>query len=72
MCPEKLYELSIVLNYPGDELTVLDCKWVPLNISGAAHIKGWETKSKRNNHRCKHRCSVSFVSVVGLDSLITS
>ena len=25
MCPEKLYELSIVPNYPDDELTIVDC-----------------------------------------------
>ena len=25
MYPEKLYELSIVPNYPGDELTVVNC-----------------------------------------------
>ena len=25
MCPEKLYELSIVPDYAGDELTVVDC-----------------------------------------------
>ena len=25
MFPEKLSELSIVPNYPGDELTIVDC-----------------------------------------------
>ena len=25
MCSEKLYDLSIVPNYPGEELTVVDC-----------------------------------------------
>ena len=25
MYPEKVYKLSIVPNYPGDELTVVDC-----------------------------------------------
>ena len=24
MCPEKWFELSIVPNYPGDELTIVD------------------------------------------------
>ena len=33
MCPEKLYELSIVPNYPGDELTVVDCN-LPLRNLG--------------------------------------
>ena len=30
MCPEKLYELSIVPNYPVDELTVVDCMYTRL------------------------------------------
>ena len=32
MCPEKLYELSIGPNYPGDELTVVDCNVIACRL----------------------------------------
>ena len=31
MCPEELYELSIVSIYPDDELTVIDCNYLALS-----------------------------------------
>ena len=67
-CPEKLYELSIVPNYRGGELTVVDCNQILNNVNQLALMFSAEQSCFRAAQKI-HSLKRKLYSIYKLDVL---